>query len=197
MSRITKGEETRNHVLFTAMNLINIKGYGATSITDITEATGVKKGNLYFHFSSKEDLVYAMIEKARDEYNTYLHSRTRGANSLEKLYSIFDAIYHFHKKKNFIGGCIFGNMALELSDTNYRFAQLIDSIFSGWMQTFKKLLVEATSEKLINPRIDIDAAAVHIVSSLEGAVMLSRVAKNSNRFLQTTDILKSMLEANS
>jgi TetR/AcrR family transcriptional repressor of nem operon len=195
MNQQSKGQETRKHVLYTAMQLINTKGYGSTSINDIINATGVKKGNLYFHFSSKEDLIYEMIETARDEYNRYIDSQTRGDNALEKVYSSCDAIYRFHKKKNFVGGCLFGNMALELSDTNERFAQLIESIFEGWMETFKKLLEEAKRNKLINPHCNIYSLTTHIVSSLEGAIMLSRVAKDNNPLLQTIDVLKRLLES--
>jgi len=195
MTTASKGQETKQHVLYTTMDIINTKGYNSTSINDIIEATGVKKGNLYFHFSSKEDLVYEMIETAALEYNKYLNSKTNGSDPLEKIYSIFNAIYRFHKKKNFVGGCLFGNMALELSDTNPRFAKLIDSIFEVWMRTFKKLLSEAQKDKLIGPHCDIDALTIHIVATLEGAIMLSRTSKNKSRFLQGIDSIKFMLES--
>jgi TetR/AcrR family transcriptional repressor of nem operon len=195
MQKAAKGDDTRRHVLNTAMEILNTKGYAATSISDIIEATGVKKGNLYFHFASKEELAFAMIESARDEYNLYLSRSMKGANPLAQLYSIFDAIYRFHKHKNFTGGCLFGNMALELSDTSPRFRKLIDSVFTGWMKMFRKLYLDAQGQGLIKKHFSANELAAHTVALLEGAVMLSRSGADRSRFTACVSSLKKFLEA--
>ncbi len=189
-----KGAATREHVLESAMRLINVKGYAATSINDIIEVTGVKKGNLYFHFSNKEELVYTMIEKARDDYRDYITSRIKGGTALEILYSIFDAVFQYHRARKFEGGCIFGNIALELGDENPRYAQLVHEIFAEWAEQFVPLIKAAQGEGTINAVLEAPALARHIVASLEGAVMLSRLSKKAKDFRQCIDSLKILLE---
>jgi len=189
-----KGENTREHVLESAMGLINTRGYGATSINDIIEVTGVKKGNLYFHFSNKEDLVYAMIEKARDDYNSFLLSRVKGDTALEKLYSIFDSIFRYHRARKFEGGCIFGNIALELGDANPRFAQLVRSIFDGWAKMFIPLIEAAQREGSIRAVLEPAPLSRHMVAALEGAVMLSRLSKRAADFRDCINSLKALME---
>lgn len=190
-----KGEITREHVLESAMGLIHTRGYGATSINDIIEVTGVKKGNLYFHFSNKEDLVYTMVEKARDDYNSFIISRVKGETALEKLYSIFDSIFRYHRARKFEGGCIFGNIALELGDANSRFAELVKSIFDGWAEMFIPLIEAGQREGEIRAGLESVPLARHMVAVLEGAVMLSRLSKRAADFRDCINSLKALVEA--
>ena len=47
---------TKQKILIESANLFNTQGYKATSISDITKATGLTKGAIYRHFESKQDL---------------------------------------------------------------------------------------------------------------------------------------------
>ncbi len=59
-----RGEAAREKVMGAARHLFKYRGYKNTSIEDISLASGVKRGNLYFYFKSKEDLAHAVIERA-------------------------------------------------------------------------------------------------------------------------------------
>jgi AcrR family transcriptional regulator len=54
-------DQTRLRILQTASDLFVEHGYAGTSIRDISERLGMTKGSLYYHFSSKEDLLQALI----------------------------------------------------------------------------------------------------------------------------------------
>ncbi|MBI4966346.1 MAG: TetR/AcrR family transcriptional regulator [Desulfomonile tiedjei] len=60
----TKGESTKGKIVQTAQRLFRKQGYGKTSIDDICRESGVKRGNLYFYFKSKEEVAQAAIEYA-------------------------------------------------------------------------------------------------------------------------------------
>ncbi|MBF4984955.1 TetR family transcriptional regulator, partial [Nonlabens mediterrranea] len=47
---------TRDIIINESADLFNTKGYKATSLSDITTATGFTKGAIYKHFKNKEDL---------------------------------------------------------------------------------------------------------------------------------------------
>jgi AcrR family transcriptional regulator len=49
-------EQTREHILHQSGLLFNVQGYKATSLSNITNATGFTKGAIYKHFKSKDDL---------------------------------------------------------------------------------------------------------------------------------------------
>jgi TetR/AcrR family transcriptional repressor of nem operon len=101
---LTKGELTRAKVLEKASPLVNKKGFSNTSTNDIVEATGVKKGNLYFHFPSKENLGLSILEKAQEDFFLFLEDSLQGERPLEKIFNFFDAALEMHTKKKFVGG---------------------------------------------------------------------------------------------
>jgi AcrR family transcriptional regulator len=59
-----KGETTRQELITAARRLFRHQGFHATSLDDILDLAQVKRGNLYFHFKSKEDLALAALEEA-------------------------------------------------------------------------------------------------------------------------------------
>src|SRR4030042_7211367 len=115
---MTKGEETRARVMLAATALINRNGLRNTSIQDIIEETGVKKGNLYFHFPSKDDLGISLIRTARDQYFDYLSKNIKSTDPLGKINDILNAVLKYHRRNSFIGGCLFWNTAFEMCDTD-------------------------------------------------------------------------------
>ena len=68
MMRIVKeAAERRNEILDVAERLFCTKGYDQTSTNDILSEIGIARGTLYYHFSSKEDILDAMIGRILDE----------------------------------------------------------------------------------------------------------------------------------
>jgi len=62
--RIVKtAEERRNEILDAAEQLFNRQGYEGTSTNDILAKVGIARGTLYHHFSSKEKIMDALIER--------------------------------------------------------------------------------------------------------------------------------------
>src|SRR4030042_5862164 len=59
-----RGRATKHKVVKAARHLFKYQGYKNTTIEDISEASGVKRGNLYFYFKSKEELAFAVIDDA-------------------------------------------------------------------------------------------------------------------------------------
>ncbi|HVS99161.1 MAG TPA: TetR/AcrR family transcriptional regulator [Solirubrobacterales bacterium] len=56
-------ERRRRAIVATAARLFAERGYQATSITDLTEATGLAAGGLYHYFEGKDDLLTAICEE--------------------------------------------------------------------------------------------------------------------------------------
>ena len=53
--------ETRQRILNTALDLFSSTGYERTSIADICSASGLSKGAVYHHFSSKQEIFLALL----------------------------------------------------------------------------------------------------------------------------------------
>lgn len=104
MGVTSKGEKTRARVLEAARQLINEKGFRSTSVNDIIRVTGVKKGNLYFHFADKEELGVAVLEQAHRDFMVFLGRSLKGERPLERLSSLLDVVLEKQRKTKFVGG---------------------------------------------------------------------------------------------
>lgn len=67
MQDLKSTEERQKEIVEAAKVLFFEKGYEQTSTVDIMRAVGIAKGTLYYHFSSKEEILDAMIESLTDD----------------------------------------------------------------------------------------------------------------------------------
>src|SRR6266481_2178696 len=75
----TKGERTRERIIATVAPVFNQRGYAGTSLEDVMSASGLKKGGVYRHFESKDELALAAFEhslsmqgaRVRGEVNSF------------------------------------------------------------------------------------------------------------------------------
>jgi TetR/AcrR family transcriptional regulator, transcriptional repressor for nem operon len=193
MGTKTQGEATRARVIEAARTLINQKGFRNTTIKEVIAATGVQKGNLYFHFSSKEDLALTILEECEEEFFEFMAGSLRGRDPLEKLSNFFEAILDKHRSAGFVGGCIVGNIALEMSEHNERFAEIIRRIFHRWTEAIFGLLAEAGASGVLKSPIPPRVLARTIVATLEGGIMMSRVSKEETELRSCVASLRALL----
>lgn len=61
------GETTQERVLRVAAEVFARKGYHGTGVAELGEAAGLKRGALYYHIGSKEDLLYNLSKRHVEE----------------------------------------------------------------------------------------------------------------------------------
>ncbi len=188
-----KGELTRQRIIEITTALVNKKGFANTSISDIIEATGVKKGNLYFHFQGKEALGLAILEAARDQFLEFLENCLRGKSPRERLACFFDGVLEKHRATGFVGGCIFGNTALEMSDLNPKYSQFIKEVFNRWIDLLQGVITEGQNLGEISKDLPPRILAKQVVACIEGGIMMSRVSKDEGDLADCLHGLKKWL----
>ncbi len=100
MSRIVKNPEERKFELITAAeNLFSIKGFEQTLVSDITQKIGVAQGTFYYYFSSKDDVMIAVLEKEWAELASSLSADFTGRliSPFEQLAWIFAQFFSPHQ----------------------------------------------------------------------------------------------------
>ena len=93
MARNKYPEETVRKILDTAERLFIEKGYDRASLQDIIRETGLSKGAIYHHFTSKEDIFYSVCDRIgrRNGEALAVIRDDPSLNGLEKLRAIFKA----------------------------------------------------------------------------------------------------------
>lgn len=62
---------TKEQILDVALELFSVRGYEATSISQIAEAVGIRKASLYSHYDGKQAILDALVEKIIGDYNRH------------------------------------------------------------------------------------------------------------------------------
>ena len=75
---------TKRKIFEISMDLFAKKGYDATSIEEITSVVGIAKGTLYYHFSSKEEILEFLISEGMKLLKHSLELKSRIANTFEE-----------------------------------------------------------------------------------------------------------------
>lgn len=122
----------REAVLEAAMNLFRVKGYHHTSMADIAEACGLLKGSVYHYFSGKKDLALAVLDMLVDDArrNLFAAAKDTSVPAETRLHALVTAVEGYFVNRE--GGCLMGNLALELGNADADFANRIRTYFNDW-----------------------------------------------------------------
>ncbi len=84
-------EERKLEIIETANQLFNEKGFGNTSVADITRSMNVAKGTFYYYFKSKDDVIDAIVDHALEEVLLRAEQLvTKDISAIDKLRKILD-----------------------------------------------------------------------------------------------------------
>jgi TetR/AcrR family transcriptional repressor of nem operon len=192
------GKSTREAILSAAMRLMHVHGYYATSLDDVLRESGVGKGNFYYHFRSKEELGYAIL----DQLVAGFIERTLepcfadpDTPPLAQIRCFLDRIVQAQRDRQCRGGCAMGNLASELSDVHEGFRKRLASVFTTWHERLADTLAEAKRRGQVTAGCDPESSARFLVASLEGAILLAKVSKDIEVMEQCVRELKRYLTA--
>src|SRR5215470_6090594 len=112
-----KGQKTRARIIAEAASLFNQRGVEGGSLSELMEATGLKKGGIYRHFASKEELAAEAFDYTWDAaMRARLLHVDEKATGVERLkQSIASFIDH---RSPVPGGCPVLNTAIDADDGN-------------------------------------------------------------------------------
>ena len=171
---MSKGEMTRQRIVELAAPLFNQRGFAGCSMQDIMDATGLKKGGLYRHFSSKEELA---AEAFRYSLSQAVKLRTPPADPpRSSVTRLREAIEQFVEKPSAVpGGCPILNTAIDADDGNPVLRELVREGLKSWRNRIANIVREGINRKEIRQDVEPRALANTIIATLEGAVMMSRL----------------------
>jgi TetR/AcrR family transcriptional regulator, transcriptional repressor for nem operon len=173
-------DQTREKILKKSGVLFNTQGYKATSISDITTATGFTKGAIYRHFKNKavleretlSHLSAIMFEKLRKRIKS---EATAGA----KLRATFRYFESYITNPEVKGGCPLMNVAIEADDAHPLLRRQAVKILDILRDSVTTILENGIKYGQIRKDIDLTYYATLIIASLEGAIMMSKLRGNN------------------
>jgi TetR/AcrR family transcriptional repressor of nem operon len=180
----SKGQRAKSLITQTAARLMHEKGIDATSMDDVLAASRTGKSQVYHYFSSKEDLVAAVLE--------FQFSRIMAAQSVLQDESCADLdrwrqeVLEANKSGGF-SGCPLGAFAGQLEGSASLQALYAD-LFARWQAALATLVDRARSAGRLPRSTSPDDTALVLLGALEGGAVLSHARRRQ-------DDLERMLDA--
>lgn len=180
---LQKAERTRQTIVEESAILFNQKGYAGTSMDDIMRATGLSKGGLYSHFSSKEEIALAAFEHAVQKVTRRVRERTSTVkHPLDKLRAAVD----YYRENIFTppveGGCPIQNTSVEADDNNPALRDRVQLAMDYWKNGIIYILRKGIEQGFVKEDTDVEAFAVRFIGTLEGAILLARLYRDVQYF---------------
>lgn len=190
---MSKGEKTRRRIVVEAARLFNQHGFEGGSMSELMDATDLEKGGIYRHFPSKEDLAVEAFDYAwKTALDTRMHGLEVIPNSVNRLKQF---IANFVERRPAVpGGCPLLNTAIDADDGNPMLRERARKALYQWQDRLSGIINAGLKQREIRRGVDPRKLATLIISSLEGALMVSRLEGNRGALLQAQSHLETYLE---
>jgi TetR/AcrR family transcriptional repressor of nem operon len=190
---MTKGEITRKRIVEAAAPIFNQHGYEGSSMNALMEATGLKKGGIYRHFASKEELAAEAFdytwEAAWKARLLHVDEKANGIDKLKQLIANF-----IDRRPPVPGGCPVLNTAVDADDGNPILRSRVGKALRSWIGRLQAFVEEAQHQRYAKPGVNPKDVATLIVASLEGALMMSRIQRNDEALRRVQSHLNEYLD---
>jgi len=174
-------EVTKETILNKSGILFNTQGYKATSISNITDATGLTKGAIYRHFTSKDELEIETLAHLSGVMDEKMRWRIKGqATAGNKLRAVVQFFESYISDPPIEGGCPLLNAAVEADDAHPALRKSALKILNGLRSGLISILEKGIYYKQLKRGIDKELYATLIIASLEGAIMMSKLSGNDD-----------------
>jgi AcrR family transcriptional regulator len=193
---MTKGERTRRRIVESAAAVFNTRGYFGSSMSDLVRETGLKKGGIYNHFGSKEELALEAFEFSTGITRRRFVSALEGREgALERLFAVVEVLGGLAEDPPVAGGCPILNTAVESDNAHPILKERAREAMDGWLRLVGSIIKEGVRTGELRPDAAPRETASVVVATLEGAVMLSRLHNDPAHMRRAVDHLKRHLES--
>ncbi|MGW4323861.1 ScbR family autoregulator-binding transcription factor [Streptomyces sp. NPDC004684] len=183
MARQERAEVTRAAILEGAARAFDAEGYHGTTLGDIVKESGVTKGALYFHFTSKEELAQALI----DEQFSVLNPTAVDDMGVQ---SVIDTLHHMARQ---LVDNVRVRAGIRLVTDQSSKTGIVSEPYSKWIEIFRKCLFEAQQRGDVKADVDCEQLAGLIVGSWTGLQMSSQVLCGRRDLPERTTLMWKML----
>jgi TetR/AcrR family transcriptional repressor of nem operon len=176
MGRVSDAKEK---LMDAVSELIWTGSYGSTTIDQICDKAGVKKGSFYYFFESKADLAVAAIDcncaKKRAEMDTIFSASVPPLERLRKFCEFgYQKQVEMKEKYGSVLGCPLCTLGTEVSTQEQKLRERIEQIMDGQRKYLESVIRDAHAEGLIDAP-DAGAKARMLQVYLHGLMTQARI----------------------
>ena len=187
------GKTTRDHIVEAADQLFYRQGYAHTSFAHIADAVQISRGNFYYHFKSKDEILDAVIDLRLANTRKMLEQWDAEAEQPEDRIRSFIHILVMNQAKIKRYGCPVGTLSTELAKLHHDSQSKANALFTLFRTWLRRQFT------LLGRKADADVLAMHLLARSQGVATLASAFHDENfikhEVKQMCDWLKSCEES--
>ena len=180
---------TREHIVEAADQLFYRQGYEHTSFSDIADDVQISRGNFYYHFKTKDEILDAVIDQ-RLAYTQHMLDRweAEGRDPADRIRSFIHMLVANRADiKRY--GCPVGTLCTELAKLNHASrddANKLFTLFRAWLRRQFAALGRAQ---------DADMLAMHLLARSQGVATLANAFRDEKFIRQEVQLMCDWLDS--
>jgi TetR/AcrR family transcriptional repressor of nem operon len=173
-----KGRHTRRRIVETASDLMVERGVSAVSLDEVGRVTSTSKSQMYHYFTSKDDLVAAVVVCVRDRILGFQGDLLVAVESVDGLRGWADSIIAFQGQAPRWSGCPLGTLSSELIGETGAGRLDIQEAFDSWQTLLTHTLVRLQGSGKLRTDADPQRLATATLASLQGGLLMSKALQD-------------------
>ncbi|MDH5407344.1 MAG: TetR/AcrR family transcriptional regulator [Gammaproteobacteria bacterium] len=179
-----KATANRNRIVDIADQLFYSKGFNQSSFTDIAEAADIPRGNFYYYFKTKDEILESVIDKRLSYIKSKLAGYEAQYDSPQERILKFIEMFRDDAETLNLHGCPMGTLNMELSKTQHELrgmAKQMFDVYRNWLtEQFRALNTKSKPEEL----------AMHLLVQTQGLAVMAQTYNDPELIKRETRELK-------
>lgn len=194
--KYSKSEKTTQFIIEQVAPIFNKKGYVGTSLSDLTDATGLTKGSIYGNFKNKDGVAIEAFK-----YNLAIITNSFFEEISNNLISPLDRLLALPKTYQSryddivaMGGCPIINTAVDADDTHPQLKKMAQNVILRIKNSLITVIEEGISKRQIKPQTESNKIAEIMISLVEGGFMMAKLLDEKEYFENSLKQLEEIIK---
>jgi TetR/AcrR family transcriptional repressor of nem operon len=185
---MNKANRTRQFIIEKTATLFNTKGYSATSLSDMTAATGLTKGSIYGNFTNRDEVAMAAYEYNSRTWSEQIDRALNAEKTAKDKLISFVAHYRMAWKDEFDrGGCPILNASVEADDNLPFLKEKVQQSISSWALKLSQVITEGQEHGEFRQEVSATDYAYVMITLIEGGIMLGKITNEEKHLFLALD----------
>lgn len=186
----TKAQKTTAYIIETVAPIFNKHGYKGTSMSDLTDATGLTKGALYGNFENKEALALSAFQYSSNKLFQIIDEKLNiEGSALDKIFSLTRFYKNYDIFTNDLGGCPILNIGMDAQNNN----SLLSAAAKEGIKEIEGKIALVLETGINNNELKLPVPplqfAKQLYTMLQGAVAMTTITRDRKYLINTVAYL--------
>ncbi|WP_183575588.1 TetR/AcrR family transcriptional regulator [Mucilaginibacter sp. X5P1] len=187
--------DTRDFILQKVAPIFNKQGYVGTSLSDLTKATGLTKGAIYFYFENKQELAVEAfklnVKKMTSPLGIQISLYT---NSIEKLRVLTNYYRNYYNMIIDNGGCPILNVGADSNNINPALFDAVKKVSKRLEKDLITIIQDGVINNEIRSNIDASVYGKNIYAMIEGSIFMASTRHDGSYINNMMDMIDQLIQ---